>query len=87
MLIHIPIIAHHEYYVAKNCRIITVQNIILITVHLRVLSYKEKEKLKNIIKDLVLSINISQIQEFSEDKSYKQTRSKTFQCFKDAFLK
>lgn len=67
---------------ATNFRIITVQNIILITMHLRVLSYKEKEKLKNLIKGLVLSINISHIQEFSEDKGHKQDRSKNFQCYR-----
>lgn len=61
-------------------------DIILITVHLRVLSYKEKETVRNLIKDLVLSINISQIQEFTEDKSYKQYRSKNFSMLQDIFL-
>lgn len=40
------------------------------------LSSKEKKKIGNLLKDLVPSINTSQIQEFSEDKVHEQDRLK-----------
>lgn len=53
-------------------QIITVQSIILVMIHLRILSYKKKEKIGNLLKDLVPSINTSQIQDFSKDKGHEQ---------------
>lgn len=39
---------------------------------LRMLSYKEKKNVGNLLKDLVPSINTSQIQGFREHKGYKR---------------
>lgn len=54
-----------------NFRIITIQSIILTIIHPKMLSYKKKEKLGDILKDLVPSINTSLTQEFSEDKGHE----------------